>query len=82
MGKTAAAVFDTVSVDSGEDYDWRGANDGLDSTIGHPISDEHAALDATLMPSAPVDLNASSSYAAPCHTIDRSLSPSRVTKNP
>ena len=50
-GQTAAAVVDTGSVDSGEDCDWRGTDDGLDYTIGHPVSEGHATSDATLVPS-------------------------------
>ena len=61
------STLDTSSIDSGEDCNWQGADKGLDYTFGHGDLDEHAASNATLVPSATVNLNASVSYyAAPC----------------
>ena len=64
-------MVDAGSNDSGEDYEWRGAEEGLDYTFRYEALDEDAASNATLVPSAMVNLNASvSSYVAPHPSVD------------
>ena len=71
VAKTVVVV-NTGSIDLGDDYHWQGAEEGLDYIFGHE-DDDPAASDATIVNTAPVNLNASiSSYAATCPTVARS----------
>ena len=81
MAKTAVVV-DTGSINSSYDYCWLGADEGIDYTFGHEAGGP-AASDATLVNTAPVNLNTSvSSYVAPCLTVACSHSNSHVPKLP
>ena len=63
-------MVDTSSVEIPDSFDWVGAQEGRDYSFGRKDADGPAALDATLVSSAPLTLNASvSSYTAPLHIV-------------
>ena len=77
-----AVAFNTSSIDSSESYRWQGAEESTDYLFGRE-DDAPDASDATLVSSAPVNLNASvGSYTATHRTVNSSQSPTRVLKLP
>ena len=76
---TAVAV-DIRSADTSDDYNWHGADAGLNYSFGNE-EDGPAASDATLVLSAHVNLNASVSfYTVTLHDVHISRSPTLVLK--